>query len=252
MANEIELKFGTLELNSTNNITISNIDVKENKAVKAFNIPKSDSAVAETAKRNTLLITVSGDIAGTGYDDLRSNLDALRAGLQNGKQQLTLDDDRYIVCQLKNFSYPFVKLQILAKWTAVFISNDPVWLAQSETVDDRTPTSGVGYTVNNPGNAPVRVKIEFTAPGGGIADNIQFENTTNGELMKYRGTLAAGNDLEVDNRFDTEDFEVLNNGVDDHANYEGDFITLEPGNNTLEFTGEASTDVKVTFRAGFF
>ena len=250
MANEISIDFGSLNLNSTNEITISAITIKENKDVKVSKIPKADRSVAETARRNSLTVTVKGDIIGSDYDDLRTNLDTLKAGLQNGKQKFTLDDDRYIMGQLKNFTETVVHLKRMCTWSASFVCDDPLWLAETATVDDRTPVSGVGYVVNNAGNASVRAKVEFTAPVGGISDAIQFENTTNGELMKYRGDVVATEDLEVDNRYDTDDFQVLNNGVDDHANFEGDFITLEPGVNALEFTGTPSTDVKVTFKAG--
>jgi len=252
MANEIELKFGSLNLNSTNEITISAISIKENKDVKVSKIPKADRSVAETARRNSLTVTVKGDIIGSDYDDLRTNLDTLKAGLHNGKQKFTLDDDRYIMGQLKNFTEGVVHLKRMCTWSASFVCEDPLWLAETATVDDRTPTSGTPYNVTNAGNAPVRAKIEFTAPAGGISNDIQFENTTNSELMKYIGDVVATEDVEIDNRYDTDDFQVLNNGVDDHANFEGDFITLEPGVNALEFTGTVGTDVKVTFRAGWY
>lgn len=251
-ANTIDLDFGSLDFNSTNDLTVADIQVKERKSVKVYEIPKSDGAIAETAKRRELIITVSGDIAGTDYDDLRSNLDTLRAGLQDGEQKFTLDDDRYIKGQLRTFDYSWLHLKRIAIWKATFICHYPVWLSETESTDDRTPSSGVGYTVNNPGNAPVRVKVEITAPAGGISDDIQLENTTTGELFRYRGDLAAGDVLEVDNRYDTDDFEVLNDGTDDHTNFEGDFLTLDPGNNTIEFTGTASTDVKITYRAGYY
>ncbi len=252
MANEISIDFGTLNLNDTNNITVSKISIKESKSVKVYDIPKTDGAIAETGRRKDVQIMVSGDIAGTGYDDLRTNLDTLKVGLQDGMQKFTLDDDRYIMGQLKSFSFSYKHLSILATWRATFVCHYPVWLAESETTDERTPTSGVGYVINNPGNAPVRAKLEFTAPGGGVSDNIQYENTTEGLLMKYRGDITGYETLEVDNRYDTDDFEVLNNAVDDHANFEGDFIYLAPGNNTLEFTGTANVIVKIYYRAGWY
>ena len=246
-ANTIDIDFGSLNLNDTNDITIKNIGVKENKPVKRHDIPKTDGAIAETAKRANLTVSVSGDIAGSDYDALRTNLDTLKSGLQNGMQKFTTDDDRYIMGQLRSFSYKYGFLRRWATWKASFIAHYPFWLAESETTDDRTPTSGVGYTINNAGNAPTRVKIEVTAPGGGISDNIQIENTTRGELCKYRGDVTATEKLEIDNRYDTDDFEVLNNAVDDHKNFEGDFIMLSPGNNTIEFTGTAGTAVKLYY-----
>jgi len=243
MANEITIDFGTLNLDSTNNIAIGKIQVKESKPVKVHKIPKSNGSIAETAKRESLMISVTGDIAGSNYDDLRTNLDALKAGLQNGLQKFTLDDDRYIMGQLKTFTVEFLTLRTLAQWKATFIAHYPYWLSESLNSDSRTPSTGVSYEITNAGNAPTRAKIVITAPGGGISDDVQIENLTTGELCKYRGDVAAAEDLEVDNRVDTDDFEVLNDGDSDMPNFEGDFITLNPGVNDIELTGTMGVTV---------
>ena len=247
----ISLTFGTLALDSTNNITISRISEKASKPVQAYNIPVTDGAIAEEAKIGAKTITIEGDIAGTSYDNLRTNLDTLHAGLLDGIQQLSKDNERYINCQLKDFSYAYDHMSRRATWTAQFIAHFPFWLAETATTDDRTPTSGVGYTINNAGNAPARVKIEIT-PTGSMADACKIENTTTGKSFQYRGTVSAAQVLEVDNRYDTDDFQVLNNGADDHDNFEGDFITIDPGNNIIVFTGTASTAVKFTYRKTWY
>lgn len=248
MSATITLAFGTLALSSTNNITISRIAEKASKPVQTVNIPVTDGAIAETAKIGPKTITIEGDIAGTSYDDLRTNIDALHAGLLGqGLAKLTKDNERYIYCQLKDFSYAYDHLTRRATWSAHFIAHYPFWLAETATEDDRTPTSGVGYTLTNSGNAPTRVKIEFT-PTAEMADDCKIENTTTGEYFQYRGTVAIGDVLEIDNRYDTDDFQVLNDSADDHTNFEGDFITLNAGDNTIVFTGTASTAVKITYR----
>lgn len=257
MANEIQIKFGSLTLGLTNNITVKNISVKESKDVKISPIPKANGSIAETARRSSIIITVEGDVSGAGYDDLRTKLDTLKSYLQDGKQQFTTDDDRYVTAQLKDFDFGYTVMMTLARWTATFVAHYPYWLAVTATTDEKTEgsdmTSGVGYTVNNPGNAPTRVKVEITAPAGSsIDDACQLENTTRGEIFLYRGEVLATKVLEVDNRYDTEDFQVLNDGVDDHKNFEGDFLVLSPGNNTIEFTGQAGTKVKLTFKGAWY
>jgi phage-related protein len=91
------------------------------------------------------------------------------------------------------------------------------------------------------------VKIEIT-PSSEMADACKIENQTNGKSFQYRGTVAAGEVLEVDNFYDGDAFQVLNDGADDIENFEGDFITLDPGDNTIIFTGTASTNVVITHR----
>jgi phage-related protein len=249
MSATISLTFGSLALNSTNNITISKISEKSAKPVQTTNIPVTDGAIAETAKIGPKTITIEGDIAGTSYDDLRTNLDALHAGLLNGLQKLTKDNERYIYCQLKDFSYAYDHLTRRATWSASFVAHFPFWLAETPTTDSRIPTSGANYdpVINNAGNAPTRLKIEITADGQ-IADACKIENITTGKSFQYRGTIATTKKLEVDNRYDTDDFEVLNDSVDDTKNYEGDFLELAPGDNTIKYTGTAGPTVLLTWR----
>ncbi len=252
MAN-IQLKFGTLALDSTNNITISKINWKDSRSIQTSNIPVTDGAIAEEAKLGAKTLIVEGDIAGSGYDALQANIDTLEAGLKSqGLAALTKDDARYIMAQLKDFTFDYVHPTRLAKWTATFVAHFPFWLSETELTDSRVPASDVGYTINNPGNAPARVKFTFTAPGGGISDNLKVENQTTGKSFQYRGNVSGYESLEVDNRYDTDDFEVLNNGVEDHANFEGDFITLNPGDNTIVFIGTENTIVAMAYRATFY
>jgi len=251
MSATISLTFGSLALSSTNNITISRISEKCARPVSTFKIPVTDGAIAETAKIGPKTITIEGDIAGTSYDDLRTNIDALHAGLLNGLQKLTKDDERYIYCQLKDFSYTYDHLTTRARWTAKFIAHYPFWLAETPTTDSRIPTSGAGYNITNAGNAPTRVKIEITADGE-IADACKIENTTTVKSFQYRGTIATTKKLEVDNRYDTDDFEVLNDSVDDYENFEGDFITLDAGVNAIKYTGTAGPTVLITWRSCWY
>lgn len=248
MANEIDLDFGTLDLNSTNNIAIARIDMKENQDLKIHSIPKTDGSIAETARRSSMQVDVMGDIGGSDYDDLRTNLDTLKSGLYNGSQKFTTDDDRYMMAQLKAFNFRYEWIRTLAIWKASFVAHYPFWLAETATTDTRTPTSGVGYTLANSGNAPARCKIVMTGPTGGISNDIALSNSTTGEGLTFTGDLAEGELLEIDNRYDTDDFEVLNDGADAHVNFEGDFITLDPGNNTIVFTGSSVPEITFTWR----
>ena len=56
----IDLDFGTLDLDTTNNISINDISIKEKKIAKAFSIAKQDHAIQETARRSVVKIDVGG------------------------------------------------------------------------------------------------------------------------------------------------------------------------------------------------
>jgi phage-related protein len=244
----IQLQFNTLVLGDANNITIARIEIKDSKSITVHNIPVIDGTIAEEAKLGAKTITIEGDIAGTSHDDLRTNLDALRAGLQ-GLHKFTTDNERYIMAQFRDFSYSYVSgLTRLAKWSASFVAHFPFWLSETLHSDTRTPTSGVGYTLANAGNAPTRCKVTVTAPGGGITDDCQIENLTAGTTTIYRGTIVGYDSVIINNRVDVDLFEVLNDAVDDIKNFEGDFIILQPGNNTIEYTGTANAIVKFEWR----
>jgi hypothetical protein len=232
----ITLAFGALSLGSTNNITIGRISEKASKPVQTTNIPVTDGAIAETAKIGPKTITVEGDICGTSYDNLKTNLDALHSGLLNGLQKFTKDDERYIYAQLKDFSFSYDHMTRRATWTAQFVAHSPFWLSTNLKSDVRAPSSGVGYTIANAGNAPTRLKVTLTCKSTNV-DLCQFENTTRGELSKYRGIILPSKNLIVDNRVASDDFVVTNDSVSDFPNFEGDFLNLSAGNNTFEFTG---------------
>ena len=252
MSATISVTFGTLSLDSTNNITCKPLTEKSGKPVQTTNIPVTDGAIAEEAKLGPKTITIEGDIAGTSHDDLRTNLDALHAGLLGqGIAKLTKDNERYIYCQLKDFSYSYGHLTSFATWSATFIAHFPFWLAETPTTDERVPTSEEGYVLANAGNAPTRVKVEITADGE-IADDCKVENVTTVKSFQYRGTIATTKKLEVDNRYDTDDFQVLNDSANDHTNFEGDFLTLNPGNNTIKYTGTVGATVLITYRKAWY
>jgi phage-related protein len=250
MSNEIQLKFNSFTLDDGSTYLIDDFSIDENLSVPLHKIPNSEGSKAEDGERESITIKMSGSITGTNYDALRTSIDALKAALYDGIQKFTLDDDRYIMAQIQSFSPKWKRLRTLFVWEATFIAHYPFWLAETATTDTRTPTSGVGYTLTNNGNSPARVKIEIT-PTASMADACKVENQTNGKSFQYRGTVASGKVLEVDNQYDTDDQQVLNDGADAIVDYEGDFIVLEPGENTIIFTGTASTSVKFSFRDTF-
>lgn len=249
----ISITFGSFTFNSTNNIAVSRISEEASQNPTITKLPKQYGSVAETAKVASKVITLEGDIAGTSYDNLQTNINAFKAAILNGIQQLSIDDTKYIMAQIKGTPrIEYEHLTRYAKWKVSFIAHYPFWLSETLHTDERVPTSGAGYTINNAGNAPTRVKVEITAPGGGVSDNIQIENTTRGELCKYRGDVTGYQTVEIDNRVDTDDFQVLNNSVDDTVNFEGDFINLSPGDNTIEFTGTANCIVKLSYQDAWY
>lgn len=250
MANEVQIYLGSFQLDTANDIAIADINFALKKAVSVADLPKQDGAIVPIGKRREMTAKVSGTIIGTNYDDLRSNLDALKAALEDtAEQKLTTDDDRYLMVQYRGFSWSYATLRTFASFSFDLIASDPFFLSETESTSSTTPTSGVGYTVNNAGNATARCKITINA-NTSLADNIKLENSTTGELFYFRGTLANTKDLILNNRYGQADITVTNDGVDAIGDFEGDVITLASGNNTIIYTG-GSADVEIKYRATY-
>lgn len=257
MANEIAINIGSFGLNDgTNHIAIEDINFQLAKSLSISDLPKFHGSVIPIAKRKSMSVRVRGSITGTEYDNLRSNLDALKNSLESAAEQnLTLDDDRYMAVQYRGFSYAYKTLRTFADFSFELVASDPFWYSQTLQADTRSPASGSGYTIANAGNAPTRVKITMTNnSGGAIANDIQLENQTAAETLNYRGSLANTKVLIVNNRVGATDLAVTNDGSDDIVNMEGDFLTLNPGNNTIVFTcaGAPNVSVKLEWRDAWY
>jgi hypothetical protein len=246
MANEITVKFNSLSLDD-GTYTISKIDFNQSDTLSQHDIPKSHETIIESPRRGVFEISISGDVIGTEYDNLRTNIDALRSALKDGKQKFIMDDDRYIMATLRRFKHTPKILRRMSNWSADFVAGYPYWLAENATSDERTPTSGVGYTLTNGGNAPARCLVEIT-PTAEMDDDCAVANATNGDGFRFRGTVAADKLLEISNRYNGDNYAVLNAGVDSTADFEGIFLNLEPGANVITFIGTASTSIKITWR----
>jgi len=251
MANEVDINLGSFNLDSTNGVSISDIQRRINKNVQQFDLGKDNGSIIPIAKRKDVTINVRGKVVAADHDALRTAMDNLQAALESDTElNFTTDDDRYISVQVRNYSESFTTMRTVRDFSFDMIASYPFWLAASITSGTTTPVSGVGYVINNPGNAPARAKVTIT-PSILCVDDIRFENTTNGRVFQYRGDVPAGEALVVNNQLDSEDTEVENDGIDAIVDFEGDHITLNPGNNTVIFTGPASTSVKVEFRATY-
>lgn len=247
-----QIYLGTYQLGS--NVDIDTIECIRNRRITQSSIIRSHLTIIPEGKLQPLNISIQGTLAATTWDTLRTAMQTFQNAVYNGKQKFTIDNERYIKVINSSFSWSLVT-QFFARYSVKFIAELPYWLAETPDSDTETPTSGSGYTVNNGGQVRVPCKITIT-PTGELADDCQFENTTLGLLFKYRGTIAAGKSLVVDMGYDQDNkptYYVTNDGVSDMANFEGDFMEIDPGDNTFELTG-GSNDVQVViaFRKGYY
>lgn len=237
MANEVDIDIGSFNLDFNNQIAIAGINLKVAKQLSLKPLPKAHGSVLEIGNREDITVKINGTVAGTDYDTLRSNMDALQAALYNqtDEYKLTLDDDRFLMVQYRNFSQGWKNFRRLATFSFDLIAADPFWYSETLNSSSAVRSNGVGFTITNNGNAPTRAKITFTIGGTPVSNDLMLVNETTGETFEFTGAVAAADLLVLNNRVDQRRFTVLNDGVDELLFFEGDPMTLAPGANTLKF-----------------
>ena len=235
MANEIDLNIGTFDLDSTNGVSIEDIAVQVSKTVQEYALPKYHGSIIPIGKRKSMSIRLRGSVTSTNYDALRTLLDSLKNAFDDtAEKKFTIDDDRQVFVQYKTFSHSWKALRTFANFSVELVASNPYWLSQTLNSDSAIRTTGVAFQVTNAGNAPARAKVTITAGAGGIvANDIRLENETTAEVFQYNAAIAAAGVLVVNNKVDTNDLLVTVNGVNTYPDFEGDFITLNPGVNNL-------------------
>lgn len=96
-----------------------------------------------------------------------------------------------------------------------------------------------GGTVNNGGEMETGGLIEITASGA--AENITLANTTTGEECTIAATLASGDKITLNTRQGQKGVKLTSSGADANIlnDFEGDWLTFEPGANTTTITAES-------------
>lgn len=249
MAN-IDIDLGSFDLSSSNGIAVADIKFSVARQLRQSELVGANGSVIPIANRKSIQAQVSLSVKGSDYTDLRSKVDALLSALeQTSYQKLTLDDERFLMVQYSNPNYSWKNFRTLAIFSFTLTAPDPFWYSETLQSDTRTPTSGVAYNWTNNGNARTRAKLTLTNKSGStITDNIKFENVTTGEVFEFEGALLNNKALIVNNRVDSEDVVITNDGVDCNGEFYGDLITLNPGTNSLKYTGAASVEVKIEDR----
>ncbi len=207
-------------------------DIKEDK------IPRRHGAIFETPYLGSRKIKIHGFIHNSTVEASHTELMAMQAGLLASEKAFQYRSDRYINCRTKSIKAD----QVEGTDKAVFevdielAAGNPFFLSTGASYSDeqnaiKGPT--LLFDIGNGGNVFSEPDFSFCATGGTISDDLILTNLTNNKSLKFRGVIANGVTLIVD----SEDFTVLDNGVDGLSNFEGDFITLDVGTNSFQFVG---------------
>jgi len=147
------------------------------------------------------------------------------------------DTSRYINVEsmdLKNHSW--IVGDAKSKATLELFCPDPFWYADDETTEDTWTVSASPDTndIMNKGNIDVFPVIEITAAAD-LSGGIEIENQSDGSvLFSYvDSNFTSGKKLTIDCVNGTVDLD----GTDTFRFFEGQFLRLLAGSNTLQYTG---------------
>lgn len=225
-------KFGSFTLSDY--LSSFRVSIK-NRIAKQI-IPYKDGADIDEALLEPLVITVEGDVVGTSDTNTRTLIDALLKAICNGKQYLRLWDDRYVNAQKQSLEHEYQKALERFIFKATFIADTPFWIADTASQDIEI-SAGSRYSITTIGSAYNYPSITFAADQGVALNAISLENETDDKKMGYIATVENGNSLIINCATQS----VQNNGVDDLANFSGDFLRLLSGANSLLYAGQACT-----------
>lgn len=251
MANEVEIKLGTFDLDSTNGIAISDVSFRASKRIASHALAKFAGSVSPISLLQDQRVNLSGSITAANYDAIRTALDALKSEFHSTSEiKFTMDDDRYMNAIVQAYGHSPSNQAIRTLWdfNVALMVSDPFWHSETLSTDSTLTTGNPSIVIANSGNAPARVKL--TVSGSlDISNDLVIENATTTEQCQFTGLISAGDDMVVNNRVGDRDLICTNDGADAIVDFEGDFLTLDPGNNTINLTtGVSGVTVQIDWR----
>jgi phage-related protein len=231
-----QLQFGSYTLPNT--ITVAQVGMA--RRIPSANSARVDGAHTLSGLLNLKKFALKGGIFWPlGSSDrtwLRGQLDALKAGLAQGPANFTTDSDRfYRLCQAESYTddYEPTGFNRLVMISFDVVTGDPYSYevaAQSGT----GAISGTGGTkaCANGGNAPAAPAITIVVGTTGV-NTLQISNGANGDACTISGTLVSGDTIVIDSL--TSSVTLNGNATTGIALFDGQFIRLQSGANTLTF-----------------
>lgn len=213
------------------------------------------------AKRVTFGLTVYGrDYDVTNPEQgARARIDAYLAKTMLYNKKLRLHDDRYLNAYPAALNYVPRQGSALTVWDLSwdFICLDPFFysdtpgsqvinLTAADTIIDITNGHySEQVVINNNGSAFVYPKVVVDCTSGAPKRfKVQFDNLTTGKSWTYEFDYTSGTKRVV---VDAGIFSVTLDGSDDLTNWQGTFVWLEPGNNTIRVSGSVDATYTITW-----
>lgn len=235
------LQFGSYQLPPTFYVS----SAESNRIVPSAKLPRADGSRILVGYLDAKKITVRGavvcaSLSTGGGAPVRTQLDSLKAALASGPANFTTATDRYWRnCQVSEYSdgYEATEFSRIATVQFTVLSPDP-W---SYEVATQTPSraitaSGQTLAATNNGNAYAFPLFSVTVGATGTL-SATITNSTTGESFTLNGAVTAGDVFVID----CLNQSVTRAGIDVTAYFDGYFLRLLPGANTITVAYTSST-----------
>ena len=177
-------------------------------------------------------------IYGDSESDFLTKIDNFKTAICQKNKRLTPDGfSRYInIKTVKSAVADWINPQQYKKgqkFNVSFVCEDPFWYDTQEQSHTETITSSpTTFSITNDGTAETFATIEITAASD--ISTLLFENTTNDTQFDYTETSFLDTNVltvnSVDGTVEREDADTI-------KFFSGSFIKLNPGSNSLKYTG---------------
>ena len=184
-------------------------------------------------------------VTGTTRDDVKSKLDSIKSVLnERDSKHLVLDTqaDRYYIARFVSLDGAFVFPMVFAG-TLSFICYDPLAYSVNETSSDFSIDANPKTIIETAGGTAYIEPVFTLVADADLTGTIKVENLETLEELQWTGSLATGEDLEID----VENWIVKKTGTPDMATVSGQFPRLLQGSNQIKITA-FSGSLNITYR----
>ncbi len=214
-----------------------------------------DKSISARSQYPPKMISLSVVIEGDDAGDINDKLDSINLVLNKDvDKQLRLETTDELEERYWNARFVALtgELEVPELWrgTLEFICYDPCAYAIEETSSDFNIDADP-KTVEETPDGTAFIEPVYTLTAGEALNDITLtvENLTTGEEIQWEGSLANGEELEID----CVNWIVKKEGVADMADVSGQFPRLLPGEtNYIQVTGFSNTGtLNITYRARY-
>lgn len=197
------------------------------------------------------VISLTGQIRAdslSSYEVIKRSF--VQAILKGGRLSKSNDaQGRYITVRLPSANSGQELFQQYQEFTIDFIAEFPFWVESSLTTETNIVAGNDSFTIDNTGSDFVlNPLIQIEADQSADVPGVKLTNKSDGGIsFNYDNPFFVQGDIVT---IDSDTGNIKRNGGFAPEYFDGAYLRLQPGNNTVEYEGNAAT-IKFIFRRIF-